>query len=67
MGWKEAINTYPSSIVYEIHGWDGLKKVIYINLSSVHCTGTVLNQPVFLQAKINLKFSKAGAHCKFVC
>jgi hypothetical protein len=20
MGWKEAINTYPSSIVYEIHG-----------------------------------------------
>jgi hypothetical protein len=22
MGWKEAINTYPSSIVYEIHGED---------------------------------------------
>jgi hypothetical protein len=21
MGWKEAINTYPSSIVYEIHDW----------------------------------------------
>jgi hypothetical protein len=21
MGWKEAINTYPSSIVYEIHAY----------------------------------------------
>jgi hypothetical protein len=33
MGWKEAINTYPSSIVYEIHGPTEATSLEYTRLS----------------------------------
>jgi hypothetical protein len=39
MGWKEAINTYPSSIVYEIHGSITVKEALHTSRNSILLTG----------------------------
>jgi hypothetical protein len=56
MGWKEAINTYPSSIVYEIHGYHAITTLSNTNkFNYVPVLINVKIYPVYLKGSYLLQ------------
>jgi hypothetical protein len=66
MGWKEAINTYPSSIVYEIHGLMAFIKSKSEFLSVLKTVSNLIGEPDWMRRQAFKMAIVSHPYCSFL-